>query len=71
MFHVTHASDKVSVLKMDDGKVNAIGPAFLHRFGDAWGQATQGGRAVVIVGNAKAFCAGLVMCMNCTPMCRQ
>lgn len=59
MFHVERHGDHVALLRMDDGKVNAIGPAFLSGFGKAWGEVTSEGRAVVIAGNAKAFSAGL------------
>lgn len=59
MFHVTPHGDRVALLRMDDGKVNAIGPDFLRDFGHAWGEATRDGRAVVLTGNAKAFSAGL------------
>lgn len=59
MFSVTPHGEKVSLLRMDDGKVNAIGPAFLREFARAWADATRHGRAVVLAGNAKAFSAGL------------
>lgn len=59
MFSVTPHGDSVALLRMDDGKVNAIGPAFLREFARAWADATRDGRAVVLAGNAKAFCAGL------------
>lgn len=59
VFHVESVSDRVNVLRLDDGKVNAIGPAFLDAFPGAWKDATADGRAVVIAGNAKAFSAGL------------
>ncbi|HUR67977.1 MAG TPA: enoyl-CoA hydratase/isomerase family protein [Candidatus Thermoplasmatota archaeon] len=59
MFHVEKMGEKVALLRMDDGKVNAIGPAFLQQFAHAWGEATRDGRAVVLAGNAKAFSAGL------------
>lgn len=59
MFQVTPHGEKVALLRMDDGKVNAIGPDFLAQFARAWGEATREGRAVVLAGNAKAFCAGL------------
>lgn len=59
MFQVGPAEDGVRVLRIDDGKVNAIGPDFLTAFQDAWAKATAGGDAVVLVGNAKAFSAGL------------
>jgi enoyl-CoA hydratase len=59
MFQVEPHGGKVALLRMDDGKVNAMGPPFLDAFAKAWGDATRDGRAVVIAGNAKAFCAGL------------
>lgn len=59
MFSVTPAGDRVSLLRMDDGKVNAIGPAFLREFARAWEDATRGAQAIVLAGNAKAFSAGL------------
>lgn len=59
MFQVENHGDRVALLRMDDGKVNAIGPAFLQEFGRAWGDATREGRAIVLAGNAKAFSAGL------------
>ena len=59
MFHVERHGEGVAVLRMDDGKVNAIGPEFLRSFAAAWGDATREGRAIVFAGNAKAFSAGL------------
>lgn len=59
MFRVEHPREKVALLTMDDGKVNAIGPSFLHAFSTAWSEATKDGHAVVLAGNAKAFSAGL------------
>ena len=59
MFQVTLHGEKVALLRMDDGKVNAIGSDFLREFARAWGEATREGRAVVLAGNAKVFCAGL------------
>ncbi|MEA3201188.1 MAG: enoyl-CoA hydratase [Thermoplasmata archaeon] len=59
MFHVEPRGERVAILRMDDGKVNAMGPAFVERFPAAWAEAAQGGRAIVLAGNAKAFCAGL------------
>ncbi|HLE95743.1 MAG TPA: enoyl-CoA hydratase/isomerase family protein [Candidatus Thermoplasmatota archaeon] len=58
MFRVEHR-DGVSVLRMDDGKVNVMGPTYVREFGPAWRDATQGDRPVVLVGNARAFSAGL------------
>lgn len=59
MFHVEPHGERVAILRMDDGKVNAMGPAFVEQFPGAWAKAAQGGRAIVLAGNAKAFCAGL------------
>lgn len=59
MLRVTQPATGVSLLQMDDGKVNAMGPDFVQAFPKAWADATGDGRAVVIAGNAKAFCAGL------------
>lgn len=59
MFQVTPHGDKVALLRLDDGKVNAIGPDFLDSFARAWADVSREGRAAVIAGNAKAFCAGL------------
>lgn len=59
MLHVARHAERVALLRMDDGKVNAIGPDFLRDFGRAWNEATSEGRAVVLAGNAKAFSAGL------------
>jgi enoyl-CoA hydratase len=59
MFSIEERGSRVAILRMDDGKVNAIGPAFVERFPAAWREATKGDRAVVLAGNAKAFCAGL------------
>lgn len=59
MFTVEAKGEHVALLRMDDGKVNAIGPDFLREFQRAWGDATREGRGVVIAGNAKAFSAGL------------
>lgn len=59
MFSVERHGDKVALLRMDDGKVNAIGPDFLRAFFSAWSEATSDKRAVILAGNAKAFSAGL------------
>ncbi|HVM45150.1 MAG TPA: enoyl-CoA hydratase/isomerase family protein, partial [Candidatus Thermoplasmatota archaeon] len=59
MLQVTLQGERVALVRIDDGKVNAIGPAFLRAFQSAWSDATRDGRAVVFSGNAKAFSAGL------------
>src|SRR5687768_9532384 len=59
MFRIERPSERVAILRMDDGKVNAMGPDFVQAFPKAWADATADGRAVVLAGNAKAFCAGL------------
>lgn len=59
MFRVEQRSARVRVLWMDDGKVNAIGPTFLERFGAAWSEATAHGGGVVLASSGRAFCAGI------------
>ena len=59
MFKVERVGSDVSILHMDDGRVNAIGPGFLRGFPEAFADAAADGRAVVLAGNAKAFSAGL------------
>lgn len=57
-FHVEKRGN-VAHLRLDDGKVNAIGRDFLDGFPKAWSEATSHNLPVVITGNAKAFSAGL------------
>lgn len=59
MFSLEHPEDGVIVVRIDDGKVNAIGPAFVDGFRDIWPQATAGHNALVLAGNDRAFSAGL------------
>ena len=59
MFRVEPHGEHVNLLRMDDGKVNAMGPGFVQGFALAWREAARGERAIVVAGNAKAFCAGL------------
>ncbi len=59
MFRIEEAGEGVTRFVMDDGKVNAIGPAFVESFLPAWEKATASGNAIVLAGNAKAFGAGL------------
>lgn len=59
MFHVETRGESTSLLAMDDGKVNAIGPDWLDAFDHGWRKATKDHRAVVLAGNGKAFSAGL------------
>lgn len=59
MFHVEARGERTSLLRMDDGKVNAIGPDFLDAFDHAWRKAAKEDRAIVLAGNGKAFSAGL------------
>lgn len=58
MFTLEPGPGGMAVLRMDDGKVNAIGPAFLEGFERAWADAAEA-RAVVLAGNPRAFSAGL------------
>ncbi len=59
MFTVEHPTEGVSRIVMDDGKVNAMGPAFVSEFQSVWDKAKASGDAIILSGNAKAFCAGL------------
>lgn len=59
MFHVEDGPAGVRVLTLDDGKVNAISPAFLEAFPSAWAEATEDEPVLVLTGNARAFSAGL------------
>ena len=49
----------VGVLRIDDGRVNAMSPAWVTGFPAAFREAAKGPRPVVILGNQKAFSAGL------------
>lgn len=49
----------VGVLRIDDGRVNAMGPSWVQGFPKAFREAAKGTRPVVILGNAKALSAGL------------
>ncbi|HWG89547.1 MAG TPA: enoyl-CoA hydratase/isomerase family protein [Candidatus Thermoplasmatota archaeon] len=59
MFQVEEPRAGVAVLRIDDGKVNAMGLDYLAAFPKAFREAGKGDRAVVLIGNAKAFGAGL------------
>jgi len=48
----------VAILRIDDGKANALSPAVLEALGDALDQAEQGGQAVVLTGRPGCFSAG-------------
>lgn len=58
MFRTESLPGGVALFQMDDGKVNAMSPAWLAAFPAAW-RRTQEASAVVVAGNAKAFSAGL------------
>lgn len=59
MFSLEHPAEDVTVLRIDDGKVNAIGPPFVQGFVEIWPQATAGHGALVLAGNDRVFSAGL------------
>ncbi len=59
MFNLEHPADNVTVLRFDDGKVNAIGPPFVQGFVEIWPEATAGHGSLVLTGNDRAFSAGL------------
>lgn len=51
--------DGATLLRMDDGKVNALSLAFLETLGEKVDEAIGTGQPVVITGNERAFSAGL------------
>lgn len=51
--------DGAAVVRMDDGKVNALSLDFLDLLGDRVDEALETGSPVVLTGNEKAFSAGL------------
>lgn len=51
--------DGVNLVRMDDGKVNALSLAFLEELGEALDDATEDKKPVVLTGNGEAFSAGL------------
>lgn len=51
--------DGATVVRMDDGKVNALSLDFLGELGDRIDEALATGQPVVLAGNGKAFSAGL------------
>jgi enoyl-CoA hydratase len=48
----------VAILRMDDGKANALSPAALDDIGSALDQAEESGQAVLLTGRPGRFCAG-------------
>lgn len=51
--------DSIAVITMDDGKVNALGPAMLAEINEAFDQAeSEDAGAVVIAGNDRVFSGG-------------
>lgn len=50
--------DGVALVRMDDGKANALGPAMIHALIDAIDQAEAAGRALVLTGREGRFSAG-------------
>lgn len=51
-------SDEVAIVRMDDGKANALGPAMLDALDAAFGRAEREAKAVVLAGRPGRFCAG-------------
>ncbi len=51
--------DEITVVKMDDGKVNALSTTFLADLAARVEKATSAGTPVVLTGNQRAFSAGL------------
>lgn len=59
MFSLEHPEEGVTVIRIDDGKVNAIGPAFVEGFQGIWSRAIEPQGALVLAGNDRVFSAGL------------
>jgi enoyl-CoA hydratase len=51
-------ADSVAVVRMDDGKANALSPTMLDALEAALLQAAKGAKATVLVGRPGRFCAG-------------
>lgn len=51
--------DDATVVRMDDGKVNALSTAFLGELAGKVGTAVERGRPIVVTGNDRIFSAGL------------
>src|SRR5438270_8669174 len=54
----TTVEDGVAVVRLDDGKANALSMAVIHGLHEALDEATADASAVCIAGNGKALCAG-------------
>jgi enoyl-CoA hydratase len=54
----TTVQDGVAVVRLDDGKANALSMAVIGQLHDALDKAASDATAVCLVGNAKALCAG-------------
>lgn len=51
-------SDEIAVIRMDDGKANALSPELLSGLADALARAEREAKAVVLTGRPGRFCAG-------------
>ncbi len=51
--------DGATIVRMDDGKVNALSLAFMDTLGDRIEEALEDDQPVILTGNGKAFSAGL------------
>lgn len=51
-------TDEVAIVRMDDGKANALGPEMLDALDAAFDRAEREAKAVVLTGRAGRFCAG-------------
>jgi enoyl-CoA hydratase len=52
------SSGDVAIIRIDDGKANALGPAVLSALGSALDQAEESGQAVLLLGRPGRFSAG-------------
>jgi enoyl-CoA hydratase len=52
------SSGEVAILRLDDGKANAVSPAVVEALNQALDQAEEAGQAVLLAGRPGRFCAG-------------
>jgi enoyl-CoA hydratase len=52
------SSGDVAIVRLDDGKANALSPSVLDELGAALDQAEEAGQALLLVGRPGRFCAG-------------
>ena len=51
-------TEDIATITLDDGRANAINPAWMERFLEVFGEAEEGARAIVIAGREGVFSGG-------------